>query len=215
VRARVLAAAGLLAVALYFAGLAWGAPALRFVVKPVPVLALGVWVLTDAAGRGRYARFLALGLGLSATGDVLLEQPGRFLVGLAAFLLAHLAYVAAFLSETRRPALARALPFVAYAALLFSLLLPGLGALLVPVAVYVAALTAMQWRAAACVGATARGRAAEWTALAGAVLFALSDGLIGLDRFHAPIAHARYAIMLLYWLGQAGLALSARSVGRP
>jgi len=211
VKSRVLAAAGLLAAAAYFAGLALDAPTLRLAVKPVPVLALAAWVLRGAAGRGRYARLIALGLGLSAAGDLLLERPSGFLAGLVAFLLAHIAYAAAFVGESRAPALARALPFAAYALLLFGLLRPGLGALSVPVAVYVAALTAMQWRAAACVGVTSRGRTAEWTALGGAVLFALSDSLIGLDRFHAPIAHVRYAIMFLYWLGQSGLALSTRS----
>lgn len=212
-RARTLAAVGLFAAVLYVAGLAAGAALLCLVSKPVPVLALAAWLLGDVRAGRRYARFIALGLVLSALGDVLLELPGRFVLGLAAFLLAHLAYVAAFVSQTRRPAWARALPFGAYAATLFTLLRPGLGALTAPVIAYVVALTAMQWRAAACVGATARGRRAEWIGLAGAFLFALSDSLIGLDRFHAPIAYVRYAIIVLYWLGQVGLAWSARPLG--
>ena len=39
---------------------------------------------------------------------------------------------------------------------------------------------------------------------------AVRDTLIGLDRFRAPIAGAPYAIILLYWAGQLGLALSVR-----
>jgi uncharacterized membrane protein YhhN len=43
----------------------------------------------------------------------------------------------------------------------------------------------------------------------GAILFGLSDTLIAIDRFHAPLPGARYAIILLYWAGQAGIAASA------
>jgi uncharacterized membrane protein YhhN len=63
----------------------------------------------------------------------------------------------------------------------------------------------MMWRAAARwgdhPGATA--------ALAGAVLFGLSDTLIAIDRFRVPLPGAPYAIILLYWAGQAGIAASA------
>jgi uncharacterized membrane protein YhhN len=45
--------------------------------------------------------------------------------------------------------------------------------------------------------------------LAGAVAFGASDTLIAFDRFSAPIPGARWPIMVLYWLGQAGLAASA------
>jgi alkenylglycerophosphocholine/alkenylglycerophosphoethanolamine hydrolase len=48
----------------------------------------------------------------------------------------------------------------------------------------------------------------------GAVLFGLSDTLIAIDRFHAPFPGARYAIILLYWAGQAGIAASARPAPR-
>lgn len=209
--ARLLAGVGGAAALAYLLGLWFQAPSLRLIVKPLPVLALAAWLLARSASRTSYAWRLALGLGLSALGDVLLELPSGFLPGLGAFLLAHLVYVAAFVGETRALRPLRALPFAAYGVTLFACLRSGLGSLAVPVAVYAAALSAMQWRAAACVGATGRGRLAEGLGLGGAVLFALSDSLIGLDRFHAPLAGARYAIILLYWAGQAGLALSARA----
>ncbi len=48
-----------------------------------------------------------------------------------------------------------------------------------------------------------------------------SDTLIAFDRFHAPIAGVRLPILLLYWLGQWGIAAStvpalttARGAGR-
>jgi uncharacterized membrane protein YhhN len=46
-------------------------------------------------------------------------------------------------------------------------------------------------------------------AFVGAILFAASDTLLGLDRFRAPVAGVRYAILPLYWLGQLAIAWSA------
>ncbi len=80
-----------------------------------------------------------------------------------------------------------------------------------PVAVYVAVICAMMWRAAARLGGDAALVFGEWTALGGAVLFAASDTLIALDRFHASMVGVRYPIILLYWIGQWGIALSARA----
>jgi len=191
---------------LYFAGLALALPDLRFAVKPFPALALAAWVALRCPRP--LGRLTAAGLVLSAAGDVLLEA-GRFLPGLLAFLAAHLAYLAAFLTADRRPALGRALPFLAWSAGALALLRPGLGPMTLPVAVYVAVICAMMWRAAARVGSPGTPALAALLGLAGAVAFGASDTLIAFDRFATPIPGARWSIMLLYWLGQTGLATSA------
>jgi uncharacterized membrane protein YhhN len=177
----------------------------RLMVKPLPVLALAGWVVLR--GRPPRERLTAAGLLLAAVGDVLLDL-GRFLPGLAAFLLTHVLYILAFLSVERRPALARALPFAAWGLVTFDLLRPGLGTLALPVGSYVVVITAMMWRASACVGSPHTGRAA-WLGLAGAVGFGASDTLIAVTRFLQPIEGGRVPIMLLYWLGQWGIAASA------
>jgi uncharacterized membrane protein YhhN len=202
---RALAAVAIVAALVYFAGLAVDAPALRLLSKPVPALALAA--LVCSARRDGYATALAVGLILSALGDVLLEVPGRFVAGLATFLCAHVAYTAAFVREERRLRLERALPFAAWLLAAFVWIRPGLGDLTVPVVVYMLAIGTMMWRAAARWGAHPGATAA----LVGAILFGLSDTLIAVDRFHAPIPGAPYAIILLYWAGQAGIAASARS----
>jgi uncharacterized membrane protein YhhN len=183
----------------YFAAHALGFEALRVAVKPVPALCLAAGV---ALGRGPVARLVALGLGLSAAADAAIEW--SFVAGLALFLLAHLLYAAGFTAGEPRLRAARLLPFAAYGLGMYAWLLPRLGALRLPVALYVAAIVAMMWRAAA------RG---EKAGLAGAVLFALSDTLIALDRFVSPLPGARYAIMVLYWAGQLGIAWSAILAG--
>src|SRR5689334_10466105 len=106
----------------------------RVAAKPVPVLALAVLVL--ARGGDGYARAVAAGLGLSAIGDVLLEWPERFVPGLVAFLLAHVAYTIAFTRDERRLRAARALPFAVWLAAAFVWLRPGLGTMAGPVVAY-------------------------------------------------------------------------------
>jgi alkenylglycerophosphocholine hydrolase len=202
----LLAGVGLATALLYFIGLAAGIPELRLAVKPFPALALAAWVgLSCSRPLGR---FVAAGLVLSAAGDLLLEL-GHFLPGLLAFLAAHLAYVAGFLAAERRPALGRALPFLAWGTGALALLRPGLGDLAVPVAVYVAVICTMMWRAAARVGSPGTPALAALLGLAGAVAFGASDTLIAFDRFSAPIPGARWSVMGLYWLGQWGIAASA------
>jgi alkenylglycerophosphocholine/alkenylglycerophosphoethanolamine hydrolase len=199
-----LAAIGVAAALAYLAGPAEFPPALRLATKPIPALALAAWVALRH--RAWLGRLVAAGLVLSAAGDALLET-GRFPPGLLAFLAAHLAYLAGFLSAASRPALLRALPFAAWGAGVYAVLRPGLGEMTIPVAVYMTVICAMMWRAAARVGGpTPR---AAWLGLAGALAFATSDTLIAFDRFHAAIPGAAWPVMILYWLGQWGIAASA------
>jgi alkenylglycerophosphocholine/alkenylglycerophosphoethanolamine hydrolase len=202
----VLAGIGVGTALLYFVGMAADLRALCVAVKPFPALALAAWVLLRCPRLP--GRLTAGGLVLSAIGDVVLEE-GHFLPGLLAFLSAHLAYVAAFLSSDRRPALGRALPFLAWGIGAFTLLRPGLGPTSLPVAVYVAVICTMMWRAAARLGSPGTPALAAALGLAGAVAFGASDTLVAWSRFAAPLPAAGWLIMVLYWLGQTGIAASA------
>jgi uncharacterized membrane protein YhhN len=186
-------------------GVALPSPSLRLLTKSLPVLCLAAWVGSRAVGP--WGRWLAVGLVLSAAGDLWLERD-RFLPGLGAFLLAHVAYALGFSAASRRPALFRALPFALYGAGLYLFLWPP-GPLAVPVLAYTVAICLMMWRAAARIGDPGDACFAASLGLAGALLFAASDTLIALDRFHGSITGARYPIILLYWLGQLGIAGSA------
>nr|WP_305518901.1 lysoplasmalogenase [Pseudomonas sp. Q11] len=196
--------------ATYVYGLTVHATLLCLLVKPMPVLALLGW-LHDAPP-SEYRRWISLGLIFSVAGDVLLAWPGDlFVFGLGAFLLAHLAYLKAYLSDCRRPALlslALALALGLGATLLGILISSGLGPLLVPVIVYGLAISAMLWRALARLGTEVPERSA-WLAAAGALAFVFSDSLIGINRFVAPFHAAPYLIIVSYWLGQWGITASA------
>src|SRR5207249_8631537 len=123
---------------------------------------------------------------LSLVGDVLIEA--SFVAGLAAFLLAHVAYIAAFLADTKRPRLLRALPIAAYGAGMTAFLWPRLGGMRAPVAIYVIAICTMVWRAPRGVGHAGAARRGELGGLAGAGLLALRPPHGALPRVPAPLA---------------------------
>ena len=199
------AASALLAIAA--APWALGLPLLAFVFKPLTTSL----VITHAWPRGRDTpmarRWVLSGLALSLAGDVALLWPREgFLPGLIAFLLAHLAYLAAF---TRVQRFARpAWPFAAYAlvaAAILSVLWGGVPAgLRLPVAAYVVCLVSMAAQAAAVwrgARGTAGERRARWLAVGGA-LFVASDALLAVDRFMAPVGAGALWILATYWGAQ-------------
>ncbi|SDT34010.1 lysoplasmalogenase [Pseudomonas prosekii] len=195
-------------------GLSVHAALLCLLVKPLPVLALLGW-LHDAPPT-EYRRWISLGLIFSLLGDVLLAWPGDlFVFGLGAFLVAHLAYLKAYLSDCRRLALLPLVIALGVGALLLGILISnGLGPLLVPVIVYAMAISAMLWRALARLGTDVPKRSALLAA-AGALAFVFSDSVIGINRFVTPFNAAPYVIILSYWLGQWGIAASAFSKRLP
>ena len=197
----------LVGVALFLLGLHFELEWLTLLSKPLPVLCLLAWLRQAPAGP--YRRWIAIGLGLSLLGDMLLQWPtDLFVFGLGAFLLAHLAYLVAYLSDTHRLApLDLLLAALAAGGMFFVLASADLGPLLLPVALYGLAIGAMLWRALARIGVV--GATSAWLAAGGAALFVLSDSLIGINRFVAPFEGASYAIIHSYWLGQFGITASA------
>ncbi|MEW6337389.1 MAG: lysoplasmalogenase [Acidobacteriota bacterium] len=153
-----------------------------------------------------YGAWVMVALALSAAGDVLLAFPAAFRAGLVAFLLAHVAYVAAF--HTLWPAsswpFALATPVAVASALAARWLLPHAGRLRAAVAAYIAVITVMVWGGVSVgVGPPARALAAI-----GAVLFYLSDLAVARNRFvHKALANRLWGLPA-YYLAQCLLALS-------
>ena len=209
------AALGVAGAAAFLIGLAGDRTALRLLAKPVPVLAMAAAVA--ASCRSAYGRRIAGGLLWCALGDVLLEVGERaFLAGVAAFLVGHLFFTAAFLGETRALRPWHAIPCALWGIGVVASLRSGLAerGMLWPVAVYTAVICTMLWRAAARLMPRSPIAPGALAALCGALLFVASDTLIAVHRFHLGAAHPaapaiRYGIILLYWLVQLEIAGSA------
>jgi hypothetical protein len=133
------------------------------------------------------------------------------------FLAGHGAFIAAF-GQVALGAARRALtllPIGVYALVVLRILYPSLGALRVPVIVYVVGLAAMAWRA--CLAAQDRARPGpERVALAlGGILFIAADTVLAMHKFHGAIPHEKALAMPLYWASLSCLALSMGSSRRP
>lgn len=205
----LLISVGSLAVAGYLAALRSGNSRALALLKPIPVLCMlvGLWPLPS-----NYAFLIGLGLVFSLIGDLLLIGSSWFTFGLISFLIAHLAYIAAYLSVNADLQIGLVLPVALYGFVMGRRLWPNTGGMRWPVLLYIVVICVMVWRAATLVSVSglkiepSRG----WWALSGAILFALSDSLLAFDRFIRPIRYARYVIMLSYWAGQLGIVLSVR-----
>ena len=188
--------------------------AARFLWKPLTTGTLVVIAIAAPAPvSSGYRALVVAGLVFSLAGDVFLMLPkDRFLAGLASFLVAHLFYIAAFAGTTGpQLSLVALLPFLAYGAIVYALLLPHLGRMRIPATLYVLAILAMGWLAAE-----------QWlvfrvpwatSALAGATLFAISDSALALNRFRQPFAAAQLVVLSTYYAAQWLIALSAGWLG--
>ncbi|PRC45090.1 hypothetical protein C6A85_96910 [Mycobacterium sp. ITM-2017-0098] len=179
--------------------------ALQPAVKASAAVLLAAAALTHSVARER--RWLVAALVFSAAGDYLLAMPWwepSFVLGLAAFLIAHLCFLAALLPMARSSAPSRArlgaagAVWLACVALLVwfwpRLLEQGMAA---PVTVYMAVLGAMVCTALLADLPT------PWTAL-GAVCFAISDAMIGISKF---VLGSEALAVPIWWAYAASLLL--------
>ena len=171
--------------------------------KPAAMVGLLSVALLAGATDSTAGRWLVLALVLGMVGDVFLleDTPSRFVGGLAAFLVGHLAYVASFVAVgLDRPALG----WIGAVVLLLALvvgrrILPGAiaqggAALAVPVAVYMAVIGAM------AVLGWATGRPLVGL---GASLFVVSDTVLAMGRFVQDRRYTHVVVMVTYHLAQA------------
>ncbi len=177
--------------------------------KPVVMVGLIAVALllrpADAAERAFFVVALSLGL----ISDIFLMLPqDMFLLGLVAALVEHLAYIGGF--DSRPPqaaslAVAAAVALVSVAVIVPPVLRalrknqPGL---VWPVIAYVTVFVIM---------VSSAGRTGSLLALAGALLFFYSDGLLAWNRFVRPLSWGRLGNIVLYHAGQTLIVLSLLS----
>lgn len=174
-------------------------------VKALAAVLLAVAALSHPVSRER--RWLVPALLFSAAGDFLLAMPWwepSFVLGLAAFLIAHLCFLAALipLVVPTRARVAAAAVLICACVVLLVWFWPQLVAegMTVPVTLYIAVLGVMACAALCADLPTA------WTAL-GAVCFAMSDGMIGIGKFVLAPTNAEALAVPIWWAYAASLML--------
>jgi uncharacterized membrane protein YhhN len=162
----------------------------------------GFIALGALSAHDRFGALVLAGLCLSAVGDALLLSGAErwFLAGVGVFLLAHLAYLTAFLPGSRVDPLAIA-AVLAVGAGNMTWLWRRLGSMRIPVLAYTVAICLMLLFA---VGT--RSPLVVW----GAILFAASDLTVARDRFIRPGMANRLVGLPLYYGAQLMLAWATR-----
>ena len=183
-----------------------GQRVVEYVCKPLVMVGLVATTLQLDPSSDLARTLLVCGLLLSLIGDVALMLPSdAFVVGLMAFLGAHLFYVVAM------AVLGVHIGGIAFGLLLAVVVGLGIGrrivdgaraadpALAAPVTVYIVLLSLM------AVVAIGTGRPA---AIVGGVAFVASDSMLGWSRFVVASGRSRLPVMVTYHVAQIGLVLA-------
>lgn len=194
----------------------------RFVSKPLILAGLIVYFyrISRPISSTLLTKSMLSALVFSWIGDVLLLWPNLFIYGLGAFFLAQACYILAFRLAQRtpdllveRPNFIRSfflnLPIYLMAAFVFYLINPNLGALKIPVILYILVIVSMV--------TTARERfkkcsaSSFWQVFLGALLFFVSDGTLAIDRFFAEFPESGIIVMGTYATAQLLIVMGVRS----
>jgi alkenylglycerophosphocholine/alkenylglycerophosphoethanolamine hydrolase len=185
---------------------------LLLVAKPLTTALL---FLVVGPPQSAFARLIDLGIAFSLVGDVALLLPAKnaFLIGLAIFLGAHIAYMAAFLGVAGSDAFSASTGvagavMVVVTGLLLLRLWPRTAGMRAPLVVYAAALAGMVTTAVAAAATPAI--APPPVVALGAALFYVGDASLAVDKFDHKIRYAPVLTLGVYWLGQLGIAIGAR-----
>ena len=200
-RTRILRLLSILCAAGYLVSQAWQPYTGSWLLKGMCVGTLAVMALANRLP------MLGTALALSTAGDILLDlDPDRlFVYGLALFLLAHLTYIFLFVRNRPRPLLidlaqtAIVILICLYSGAISAWLLPGLGALTIPVVAYILVITVM------VVTSILTQFSSQWV-VSGAVLFLASDSLLAVNKFKTPVPLRDYLVWSTYYLAQYGIA---------
>lgn len=216
----------LLGIALVSAVLNWVAverhwKALEYVVKPATMVILILWLVLNGGLSGA-ALWFTLGAVFCLAGDVFLMVPRNlFIFGLLSFLIGHVFYIVGFNAQPVDFSGGGWLYLLIFAAILglvisqiYTRLAKGLQAkklsqLKLPVLIYATVITLMVLSALMCFYRPGWETTPALWAVAGALLFYLSDTILSMDRFVNPLPHARLLTMTTYHLGQLGILVSA------
>jgi uncharacterized membrane protein YhhN len=184
-------------------GLLFKLQILYLTAKPLLMVTLLLYFVSATKQYPGWRNYAIAALVFSWAGDVFLISSDWFIAGLVSFLIAHIFYIIAYQKTGAASGVLRPLDiaiFVLYGGVLVWIIYPGLGELLAPVLIYAAVLLAMGIWAHKRRGATCA-RSFKLVA-AGAILFALSDGLIAVNKFAFDIPAERILIMSIYMTAQ-------------
>ena len=184
-----------------------------FYLKPLLLLPLIVAVFISTSFKNKI--ILLIALVFSWLGDILLlfvfKDALYFMLGLVAFLMAHIFYIILFVKELKKAngkiKFKKGLILIAiYLSTMLLVLIPHLGGLTIPVIIYAVVISTMLYMAYLL--------SFHWPKpssiylLTGAISFILSDSILAFDKFYQPIPMSGLLIMATYLYAQWALVES-------
>jgi uncharacterized membrane protein YhhN len=196
-------------------------PWLHYAVKPLFMILLMVLHHQQVNGKfSFFSKMVQFGLFFSWIGDIALmfdEQiPILFVVGLGAFLVAHVGYALGFvrtIQDSGKPlnrgqSALISVPFALFTAAFFYYIKDGIPSeLFLPVLAYTVVISVMGMTAAVRFSHV-DSKSYNWIVI-GAVLFILSDCVIAVNKFYCDFDYDAILNMILYLSGQFMITLGA------
>lgn len=194
---------------------------LRIYSKPFIIIPLAIYFYQISNNlKGTILRkAMIAALVFSWLGDILLLYPQLFLYGLGAFLMAHICFIISFKLSQKKPfeigqvnfikLFLYNLPIYIPAAIIYYLIQPNLGALKIPVVIYILVIVTM--------ATTARERfnktnaSSFWQVFIGAFVFMISDGILAFNMFFKQFPESGIMVMGTYLLAQLLIVMGIRA----
>lgn len=177
---------------------------LSWAVKLLPMILLIGVAWQTLKGHSSQSKYFIAGLVFSACGDFILDydRDNWFIFGLGSFFIAHLFYLASLKPYIKKFSQAKyyvaLISYLVYGAIMLTILAEGLGDLLIPVVGYMSILLLM------ALATIFSEKSNQWLVIGG-ISFAVSDSLIGFDKFYMPIENVHFVIMVTYYFAQFAL----------
>jgi uncharacterized membrane protein YhhN len=195
----------ILAIIILLTGLVYIFVSAALVFKLIPMCLILLYAyLHRSQHNKRYFLLIFIGLFFCALGDALLKN---FVVGLSAFLIGHLFYIAAFITRWKFSwiRLCTIVPILIYAGIIATNLNGAMQntdneGLIIPVMIYLFIILSMGWFSMMTGNV--------WSML-GSTLFIISDSILAWNKFISHVSYSGVLIMLTYYTAQF---LIARSV---
>ena len=188
----------------------------EYIFKPLIVIwLLAYFVLQTKLVRSNLKKWIIAALLFSWLGDVLLmlqdDNSLFFLLGLSAFLVAHIFYILFFhfirVKENVKSRWWLVLIVALYYLILISLLSPHLGDMKLPVRIYAVVISFMFMLAVHML--FIKNKNTGLLLMTGALLFILSDSILAINKFYQSFEIAGILVMLTYGLAQLFIAEGA------
>ena len=182
---------------------------LFYLFKPLTMVLICLTAILGGSDLSVYKVMIIGGLVCSLAGDIILMLPAdRFLLGLIAFLFAHLCYITAFAADINSLSWWPLIPLIIWGIGFYLFISPSPGKLKIPVIIYIVIILIMTWLAWERWIQT--GQTETLLVMIGAVLFAISDTILDANRFKGAFKPARALNLVTYFGAQW---LIASSVG--